>query len=129
AGFDKEPSLRILLDDMVEHPDQYRNALMINLHGELMPLPPVRNYSDAAHTLARPGVRAVTHAERLRYRGFDDVKLRVYTYLTEPDSLAPGATLDDDVVVTIPGVDVHKSARVVRIAEDYAKIAVEPQMD
>ena len=28
-------------------PDQYRNAIFINLHGELFPFPPVRNYSDA----------------------------------------------------------------------------------
>ncbi|MBF2054385.1 MAG: prepilin-type N-terminal cleavage/methylation domain-containing protein [Candidatus Sericytochromatia bacterium] len=27
---------------------RYRNAIVINLHGELLPLPPIRNYSDPA---------------------------------------------------------------------------------
>ncbi|HEX7680533.1 MAG TPA: hypothetical protein VF713_20540, partial [Thermoanaerobaculia bacterium] len=61
-------------------------------HGELMPFPPVRNYSDAAkspgQTLAPNlvGVRAVTHPEQLRYANGDWVTLRVYTYITNPDS-------------------------------------------
>ncbi len=125
AGFDREPSLRILLDDMATHPDQYRNAMMINLHGELIPLPPVRNYSDAAKSIRFPNVRAVTHPERIRYRGFDDVKLRVYTWVTDPDAVGAGAELDEDVVVSIPDVDVHKSVTVVRIGEGYDKTTVD----
>src|SRR5690606_33743672 len=44
----KEPTLRILLDEMNTDPAKYKNALMINLHGELLPMPALRNYSDAA---------------------------------------------------------------------------------
>jgi prepilin-type N-terminal cleavage/methylation domain-containing protein len=43
-----EPSLRLLLDGMQLIPDAYRNSQLINVHGELVPLPPVRNYSDPA---------------------------------------------------------------------------------
>ncbi|HVO32122.1 MAG TPA: type II secretion system protein, partial [bacterium] len=125
AGFDREPSLRVLLDDMAVHPDQYRNALMINLHGEMMPLPPVRNYSDPAKSLKFPNVRVVTHAEKLRYRGFDDVKLRVYSFVTDPDAVSGDAQLDDDVVVSIPGVDVHRSVKIERIGTGYDLTSVE----
>jgi len=122
-GFDKEPSLRMLLDGMATSPDEYRNALIMNLHGELLPLPPVRNYSDAARTRRFPGVRAVTHPERIQYRGTDDVKLRVYTFVTDPESVPSGKTLEDDVVLYIDGVDVHKSVRVQQIgdATGYSK--------
>lgn len=45
---DMEPSLRLLLDGMNSDPDAFRSSMLINLHGELVPLPPVRNYSDPA---------------------------------------------------------------------------------
>lgn len=125
AGFDTEPSLRLLLDDMATRPDDYRNALIVNLHGELLPLPPVRNYSDPAHAKAHPGVRVVTHPERLSWRGYDDVRLRVYSFVTDPDSVPAGATLDDDVVLTIEGVDVHKSLKVTGIDAAYQKKTVD----
>jgi hypothetical protein len=38
------PTLRLLIDDMYMHPSKYTNAILINLHGELFPFPPVRNY-------------------------------------------------------------------------------------
>lgn len=77
------PTLRLLLDDMYMQPWRYRNAIVINLHGELFPFPPVRNYSDAAKDPARwPNVRAVTHPERIRYTNGDAVRLRVYGYHT-----------------------------------------------
>ena len=75
------PTLRLLLDDMYLRPAQYRNAIVINLHGELFPFPPVRNYSDAAKDPRQwPNVRVVTHPERLRYTNANDVRLRVYSY-------------------------------------------------
>ena len=45
--------------------------MLINLHGELMPMPPLRNFSDAARSpgttaFATKGLRVVTHAEELR---------------------------------------------------------------
>lgn len=75
------PTLRLLLDDMNMNPGRYRNAIIINLHGELFPFPPVRNYADAARDPERfPYVRAVSHPERMTYDNGDAIRLRVYTY-------------------------------------------------
>lgn len=107
---DDEPTWRLLLERMNTNPDAYRNAVIVNLHGELMPLPPLRNYSDAAREPeARPGVRVVTHPEKLRFTRdplnlvSEDVRLRVYTYRTVPGVLPE--RLDAPVVVEIPGFD------------------------
>lgn len=93
ANPDEERTLRLLLEDMYRRPDQYINALVINLHGELMPFPPIRNYSDAAkdpEQIAAPdlrNVRVVTHPENLRYSlNANPVRFRVYSYLTNPDA-------------------------------------------
>ncbi|MDZ4057248.1 MAG: prepilin-type N-terminal cleavage/methylation domain-containing protein, partial [Polynucleobacter sp.] len=43
-----EPSLAELLEDLNTNPDKYKNAIIVNLHGEMVPLPPLRNYSDPA---------------------------------------------------------------------------------
>jgi prepilin-type N-terminal cleavage/methylation domain-containing protein len=98
---DEQPTLRILLDQMEARPWDYQNAIVINLHGELLPFPPVRNYSDAAKkpdfyrgaTAATPnGVRVVTHPEQIAYNvdntteAASTVNLRVYSYLTHPDN-------------------------------------------
>lgn len=91
----EEMSWRLLMDDMFMNPGNYTNALIINLHGELMPFPPVRNYSDAAkspgQTLAPDlrSMRAVTHPEQIRYAAGDWVTLRVYTYLADPTVVTP----------------------------------------
>ena len=85
AGLDSAdaPTLRLLLDDMTMRPALYRNAIVINLHGELFPFPPIRNYSDAAKDPPRfPYVRAVTHPERIHYGNGDGIRLRVYSYHT-----------------------------------------------
>lgn len=90
------PTLRLLLDDMYMHPGKYKNAILINLHGELFPFPPVRNYADAAKRPADlPYVRAVTHPERLHSGNGDALALRVYTYATGPaaDYLTQPVTL------------------------------------
>ena len=82
-----EPTLRLLIDDMFANPTNYTNALVINLHGELMPFPPIRNYSDAAKkpdVYNNNGVRVVTHPEQLTYGNGTAVNLRVYSYLTNP---------------------------------------------
>lgn len=100
------PTLRLLLDDMVLHPDAYRNAIIINLHGELFPFPPVRNYSDAAKSPATlPNVRVVTHPERLHYGNADAVGLRVYSYHTNvasPNAVAPW--LNVPVTITLKNI-------------------------
>ena len=97
------PTLRLLLDDMVLNPDAYRNAIIINLHGELFPFPPVRNYSDAAKDpAARPYVRVVTHPERLTYDNDDRVRLRVYSYhnnVANPGTVPPW--LDQPITITL----------------------------
>jgi type II secretory pathway pseudopilin PulG len=100
----KEPSLRMLLEDMNARPDRYRNALVVNLHGELLPIPPVRNFSDPAKDPApagHPNVRVVTHPEQIRYDAGDPVKFRVYSYVMNPDAWAPGAVLTDPLFVRI----------------------------
>jgi type II secretory pathway pseudopilin PulG len=86
------PTFRLLLDDMILRPSLYKNAIVINLHGELFPFPPIRNYSDAAKDPAKyPYIRAVTHPERLAYTNGDELKLRVYAYhnkVTSPGTIA-----------------------------------------
>jgi hypothetical protein len=110
AGLDSEPTLRLLLDDMYMHPRLYQNAIVINLHGELFPFPPVRNYSDAAKNPEKyPYVRAVTHPELLHYGNADNVFLRVYSYHTAanpalaPDWLGKGGPAVP-ITVTIKGI-------------------------
>jgi hypothetical protein len=83
AGLDTldAPPWRLLMDDMILRPDLYKNAIVINLHGELFPFPPIRNYSDAAKDpLLYPYTRVVTHPERIHYGNSDGVNLRVYSY-------------------------------------------------
>lgn len=96
ANPNHEISLRMLIEQMYSNPDNFRNALILNLHGELLPLPAMRNYSDPAKdpaTGAHRGIRAVTHPERLRYENTEDVRFRVYSYVTDPDNAAfPGRT-------------------------------------
>ena len=103
AGLDDEhsPTFRLLLDRMIASPARYHNAILINLHGELLPMPPVRNYSDAAKAPEfKPGWRAVTHPELLRPRrtlnnasATDDLRWRVYAYKTEFDGTAGAETI------------------------------------
>jgi type II secretory pathway pseudopilin PulG len=84
ANPNEEMTWHLLLEDMSSNPTKYTNALVINLHGELMPFPPIRNYSDAAKNPSQTvapdlrGVRAVTHPEQLRYTNADNVRLRVH---------------------------------------------------
>src|ERR1041385_6512164 len=91
---------------MYMHPSQYRNAIIINLHGELFPFPPVRNYSDAAKDPAQwPNVRAVTHPEQLRTTNSDVLRLRVYSYRTG----ATADTLNVPITVTLKNVAYNAS--------------------
>jgi type II secretory pathway pseudopilin PulG len=106
ANPSEEMTLRLLLDDMYARPQLYTNALVINLHGELLPLPPVRNYSDAARdpeTAALQNVRVVTHPEQLRYTNADAVRLRVYSYLSDPNT--PASILNVPITILINGAN------------------------
>lgn len=69
AGIEEEetPTWRLLLDRMIAQPERYHNAIVVNLHGELLPMPPARNVSDPARDPElKPGWRVVTHPELLR---------------------------------------------------------------
>ena len=110
----EEPTLRLLLEDMASTPDRYRNALVINLHGELVPMPALRNYADAAKDPeGLPLVRAVTHPELLRAvrdpSGVttQDVALRVHAYTAAPESYTGPAALPESrpIAVQIMGMD------------------------
>lgn len=89
----EEPTLRLFLEDLATDPAKYKNAMIINLHGELVPMPSLRNYSDAAKDARVAGgvqqVRVVTHPEELRTKrepagtGVDDVVFRVYAYTAQ----------------------------------------------
>jgi hypothetical protein len=109
ANPNEEMTLRLLLDDMYARPQRYTNALVINLHGELLPLPPVRNYSDAAsdpQQAAGPdlrNVRVVTHPEQLRYTNNDAVRLRVYSYLSDPNTAT--SILPVPITIVISGAN------------------------
>ncbi|MGZ5472514.1 MAG: type IV pilus modification PilV family protein [Thermoanaerobaculia bacterium] len=100
------PTLRLLLDDMVLNPNKYRNAIIINLHGELFPFPPVRNYADAAKLPdSFPNVRVVTHPERLTYANDKPLTLRVYSYHTNVIDLdAAAAVLSKPITIRLKGI-------------------------
>jgi prepilin-type N-terminal cleavage/methylation domain-containing protein len=93
SGLDREntPTWRLLLDQMIQDPDRFHNAIIVNLHGELLPMPPARNYSDAAASpIAHPGWRLVAHPEHLapkRVAGNDVLsvapRFRVHAYKTD----------------------------------------------
>ncbi|MBL9076814.1 MAG: prepilin-type N-terminal cleavage/methylation domain-containing protein [Planctomycetes bacterium] len=101
----KEPTFRLLLEDLYSNPDKYKNALMINLHGELLPMPALRNYSDAAkEPVAHPYERVVVHPEELRTKNndagtTDPLTLRVYAYRTNARETTTPDRMSDPIVV------------------------------
>ncbi|MBX3462016.1 MAG: prepilin-type N-terminal cleavage/methylation domain-containing protein [Planctomycetes bacterium] len=118
----KEPTLRLLLEDLYSNPDRYRNALMINLHGELLPMPALRNYSDAAkEPVGHPNVRVVTHPEELRTRNndagnTDPLRLRIYAYRTNAREVATPVRMSEPMVVEVMGVDLTDPSQPKRLA-------------
>lgn len=115
----EEPTLRLFYEDLCSNPDRYRNALIINLHGELIPFPSLRNYSDPAkNPESLPQIRVVTHPEELRTKrepsgtGIDDVKLRVYAYNTHPDAYTGAPLMPEQypIAVQVMGLDLTDSA-------------------
>lgn len=109
-----EPPLQILLEEMASNPDQYRHALLINLHGELLPVPPLRNYSDFAKLPdLLPGVRVVTHPEELRTQSpptsgteTTDVRLRVYAHTLDASTIPPDGCLPSNHPILVQVMDV-----------------------
>lgn len=112
------PPLQLLLEDLHARPDRYRNAIFVGLHGEVLPFPPLRNWSDAAREpVSLPNVRVVTHPARLRterdpdgdgdHADTRDVELRVHAYKQEP---AGGADLlATPITIRIRGVDLSQN--------------------
>ncbi|MBM3973755.1 MAG: hypothetical protein FJ301_06605 [Planctomycetes bacterium] len=124
ADMSKEPTLRLFLEDLWSSPDKYRHALVINLHGELLPMPPVRNYSDAAKSpIAHPDLRVVTHPEELRTRNKDGgqtdaLRFRMYAYAHETLSApyAGPSRMADPMVVEFVGVNLTDNGDPTRLA-------------
>ena len=99
ADMSEEPPLQVLLEEMATSPESYRGALLVNLHGELIPFPALNNVSSPAKDPRSqlvgglPYVRVVTHPEQLRADrpspvGGEPVVLRVYSYLSDPAEVA-----------------------------------------
>jgi type II secretory pathway pseudopilin PulG len=100
-----EISYRMLIEKLYNDP-AYQNSIIINLHGELMPILPIRNYSDPAKlpyidpsTYPIPpgdeqkykNIRIAVHPENIAYPdtsdpNFEDITLRVYAYQLNPDA-------------------------------------------
>ena len=124
-----EPSWRLLLDAMNSvNPALYNNAntsfagylnsILVNLHGEMVPVPPLRNYGDGARDpdyfwfgrgAGTPRAwRAATHADHLANDGSATVTLRVYAWdMNPPGDPISNATEDDTInyiSVFLPGV-------------------------
>ncbi len=130
-----EMSLRQLLDRMNSNHASVRNAIVVNLHGEMLPVPPLRNVSDAAKDpawarnrgggLPARNWRVVSHFERLAYdtsiAAQQNQALRVYAYDMSPP--APNGAITqadeddiiDEVTVFIPGADLTNLAGVERV--------------
>jgi prepilin-type N-terminal cleavage/methylation domain-containing protein len=105
-----EISERMLIEGMLSSPASFTNAMIVNLHGEMLPLPPMRDYSDAAKDPANIvfggistsqggaavswntlNARVVTHPELLYYPGASagsvTMNLRVYAYYDGMDDI------------------------------------------
>ena len=102
----QSPTYRLLLEDMYSNPENYKNAIIINVHGELFPFPPIRNYSDPAKDPEdHPNVRVVTHPENLTWENGEDIELRVYSYLTDPSAATtPDQALTEPISVMLEGI-------------------------
>ncbi len=84
---DHEISYRMFLEDMISYPERYENSIIINAHGQMLPLPPIRNFSDPAKDpVDHPGARVVVHPENLQYSTVGSFALRVYPYTMFPDT-------------------------------------------
>ena len=104
------PTLRMFLEQL-NSSTNYKNALILSMHGEVLPLPNMRNYSDPAKDpLDDPlpgGVydptsnryrRVVTHPQLLHSKFGNGVTLRVYNYY---DGLIDPSALDTSQATSI----------------------------
>jgi hypothetical protein len=117
-----EPTYRLLLEDMVTT-NKYKNAIFTNLHGELFPFIPLRNYSDpakdmsldASNNMRNSSIRVVTHPERISYSNSyltghpttqyrNKINLRVYPYKRPQvgENALNSSYLSDPITLFIP---------------------------
>jgi len=91
-------SWRMLLELLNENDPSVQNAIVLNLHGELVPVPPIRNYSDAAKDplyfqagngqgLGARSYRVVSQPEGLYYPTGVTVGVNVYAYDANPSEI------------------------------------------
>ncbi|MEZ5989409.1 MAG: hypothetical protein R3F30_09855 [Planctomycetota bacterium] len=119
----EEPTLRLFLEDLSRDPLKYQNAIILNLHGELLPVPALRNYSDAAKAPdVLPGIRVVTHPEELRTHKdkgnatADHARFRIHAYVTDPTgytgpkTIPWNATAVHPIMLKVMGVDLTDPA-------------------
>jgi hypothetical protein len=136
-----QPSWRLLLDAMNSaSPSLYNNAnqsfagylnsILVNLHGEMVPVPPLRNYGDGARDpdyfwFGRPGGatarawRAATHADHLANDGAATITLKVYAWDMNPPADPISNATEDDTInyisVFLPGVGLSNLQEVDRL--------------
>lgn len=128
----KEPTLRLFLEDLCTSPTKYKNALVINLHGELLPMPALRNYSDAAKSQAtHQHLRVVTHPEELRTKRndggvTDSMQFRIYAYghRTSAASYSGPAVMTDPMAVEFVGINLTDPAAPTKLASTVTLLNV-----
>ncbi len=119
-----EPSLRMLLEKMNQGDPAYRNAIVVNLHGEMVPIPPLRAVSNPAkNPAAYPGkaYRAVLHPEKMHYSTLtgtaypvENPVMRLYAYQATTVSSSE-ADLIDVITVFVPGAKLNQLQQVDRM--------------
>jgi prepilin-type N-terminal cleavage/methylation domain-containing protein len=115
-------TLRMLLEELNQTSVPLQNILLMNLHGEMLPLPPMRNYSDAAKDPgSHPGQRIVTHPQWLQYASSSTFKLRVYSYVTpEFYAATPASAVISSATLYFPTAYIPSANISVRMATSTA---------
>ena len=122
-----EISLRMLQEGMNAGDPKYLNSIVLNLHGELVPVVPLRNYSDPAKDPAwfyrgssPRAFRAVSHFEQLHFdTATEEVAFRVYAYNAEPAGSVEGDQVD--ITLFLPNVRAENIERIERVLGDSSQ--------
>jgi len=111
-----QPTLYSFLEDL-NTSDRYRNSILVSMHGNSLPLPPLRNYSDPARLpldqhgstnaekFRYEGMRLISHPEKLEYANNEAMQWRVYAYNNRPsgcDSPYSRNYANDGIAITNP---------------------------
>lgn len=100
-GQGEEMPWSLLLDELSMNPEKFRNAIFLNLHGELLPMPPVRNYSDAAFSSTGVNIKRKTSLEV----GYDAGQYDFFRVVTHPEKIRYHAKNKPGVAFTTDEVD------------------------